>query len=236
MRRKSEEQPEETEPDLEPEEDEVDGVFDVDEYEESDADEVEETDDAGYFEDGDLYVADEEVEEAEEAEEAQAVEGPEEVDAAEEDEDEPAEETDGKPTGPEQLRDPVTLKVKALWAELRTQVRAIELPGAPEAGRKRVLTVAAIVLASLLLGTGTYLLANGTGTDVEQAKLEGQVAGREAGAIEGAAQGYSTGFRKGRLKGFRKAYVPAYRIYYKRAFEQAGLDPPSNEQFDVPVP
>jgi len=144
---------------------------------------------------------------------------------------EPADEVAPKPPG-----EPLADRAKALWAELRTQARAIELPGAPEPGRKRAWTVAAIVLASLVLGTGTYLLAKGSGTDVEQASLEGQVAGREAGAIEGAAQGYSAGFRKGRQIGFRKAYVPAYRIYYKRAFEQAGLDPPSSEQIDVPLP
>jgi len=142
-------------------------------------------------------------------------------------------ETEVAPKAPSE---PLADRAKALWAELRTQARAIELPGAPEPGRKRVWTVAAIVLASLLLGTGTYLLAKGSGTDVEQASLEGQVAGREAGAIEGAAQGYSAGFQKGRQIGFRKAYVPAYRIYYKRAFEQAGLDPPSSEQIEVPLP
>jgi flagellar biosynthesis/type III secretory pathway protein FliH len=142
----------------------------------------------------------------------------------------PADEVAPKP--PEPLAD----RARALWADILTQARKIELPGAPEAGRQRILTVAAIVLASLVAGVGAYLLANSTGTDVEQARLEGQVAGRAAGAIEGASQGYSAGFQKGRLRGFRKAYVPAYRIYYKRAFEQAGLDPPSNEQFDVPVP
>ena len=137
---------------------------------------------------------------------------------------------------PKPPSEPLADRAKALWADVRTQARAIELPGAPEPGRKRAWTVAAIVLASLLLGAGSYLLAKGSGTDVEQASLEGQVAGREAGAIEGAAQGYSAGFQKGRLIGFRKAYVPAYRIYYKRAFEQAGLDPPSSEQIDVPLP
>jgi flagellar biosynthesis/type III secretory pathway protein FliH len=143
----------------------------------------------------------------------------------------PADEVASKPP-PEPLAD----RARALWADILIQARKIELPGAPEAGRQRTLTVAAIVLASLVAGVGAYLLANSTGTDVEQARLEGQVAGRAAGAIEGASQGYSAGFQKGRLRGFRKAYVPAYRIYYKRAFEQAGLDPPSNEQFDVPVP
>ena len=137
---------------------------------------------------------------------------------------------------PQPAGEPLADRARALWAELSTRARAIELPGAPETGLKRAGTVAAIVLASLAAGAGAYLLARGSGTDVEQARLEGQVAGREAGAIEGAAQGYSTGFQKGRLRGFRKAYVPAYRIYYKRAFEQAGLDVPSNEQFDVPVP
>jgi len=67
----------------------------------------------------------------------------------------------------------------------------------------------AIVLASLAVGVDTYLLAKGTGTDVGQAKLEGQAAGRQAGAVEGAAPGYAAGFRKGQKRGFRKAYVPA---------------------------
>jgi hypothetical protein len=146
-------------------------------------------------------------------------------------EDEPAEEVAPKPP-----REPLADRARVLWAELRTQARAIELPGAPEPGRKRAFTVAAIALASLATGAGAFLLASGTGTDIDQAMLEGQVAGREAGAIEGASQGYSAGFQKGRLQGFRRAYVPAYRIYYKRAFEQAGLDAPSNEQIDVPVP
>jgi len=65
MRRKSEEQPEETEPDLEPDEGEIEDIFCVDQYEEPDADEVEETGEAGKFQDGDLYVDDGEVEEAE---------------------------------------------------------------------------------------------------------------------------------------------------------------------------
>ena len=48
--------------------------------------------------------------------------------------------------------------------------------------------------------------------------------------------GRATRGAKGQQRGFKKAYVPAYLLYYKRAFEQAGLDPPSSEQIDVPLP
>ena len=116
------------------------------------------------------------------------------------------------------------------------QARGVELPGSPDGVLKRIATVAAIVVASLAVGVGTYLLGKGSGADVEQARVEGEIAGREAGAIEGAAEGYSAGFRRGREAGFRNAYVPAYRLYYKRAFEQAGLDVPTNKEIDVPLP
>ena len=59
------------------------------------------------------------------------VAGPDEVDRVEEAEDEPVKESDGKPTEPEQPREPATLKARQLWATLLFQAREIELPGAP---------------------------------------------------------------------------------------------------------
>ena len=126
--------------------------------------------------------------------------------------------------------------MKACAATVLAQARGVELPGAPDTALKRIGTVAGIVLVSLAVGAGTYFLGKGSGTDVEQARVEGEIAGRQAGAIEGAARGYSAGFRKGRQTGFRKAYIPAYRLYYKRAYEQAGLDVPTNQQIDIPLP
>lgn len=130
----------------------------------------------------------------------------------------------------------VALRAQGLSATLLAQARGVELPGAPDNALKRIATVVAVVFVSLAVGAGTYFLGEGSGADVEQAKLEGAAAGKEAGAIEGAAQGYAGGFKKGRETGFRKAYIPAYRLYYKRAYEQAGLDVPSNKQIDVPLP
>ena len=130
----------------------------------------------------------------------------------------------------------VARRGQALAATVLAQARGVELPGAPDSALKRIATVAAILIASFAVGVGTYFLGKGSGTDVEQARVEGEIAGRQAGAIEGAARGYSAGFRKGRRAGFRKAYIPAYRLYYKRAFEQAGLDVPTNQQIDIPLP
>lgn len=277
MRRNSEEQPDET-----------DEHFDVDEYAVPDSEEIEVADRGTWFEDGDLYVEEEESEEelegevedfeepavAEVFDESPGDEGPE---APGTEPVGPADTTEPAtapaspsarpakppahpaspqarptspparqskpparpakpPTKPKEPREPIGPKVKAVWAALLVEARKIELPGAPDTKRKRIGTVAAIVLASIVVGAGTYLLGRGSGTDVEQAKLEGVAAGRQAGAVEGAARGYATGFRKGQQRGFRKAYVPAYRLYYKRAFEQAGLDVPTNEEIRIPLP
>jgi hypothetical protein len=127
-------------------------------------------------------------------------------------------------------------RATAAWASMREQARRVELPGSPEGTRDRVLVVAAIALASLAVGFGAYLLGKGSGADVERARLEGRAAGTQAGAIAGVSSGYPAGFARGRQKAFRDAYVPAYRLYFKRAFEQAGLDPPTNEQIEVPLP
>jgi hypothetical protein len=274
MRPESEQQPEEDGPDLEPGEEpeveeEVDGHFDVDEYAAPDSEEIDVADRGTWFEDGDLYVEEEETDVLEGAEEpvvreapgileeAEASEGPVEAEtpggsAGEEALDEspategpeapatqPAEPTAGpaeEPAEPKEPREPIGPRVKAAWAALLTEARKIELPGAPNTKRKRIGTVAAIVLASIFVGAGTYLLGKGAGADVDQARLEGTTAGKQAGAIEGAARGYSAGFRRGQQRGFRKAYVPAYRLYYKRAFEQAGLDVPTNEEIRISLP
>jgi hypothetical protein len=150
---------------------------------------------------------------------------------AEPDADEP---DPGEPTGAPGRS--IADRATATWASLREQARRIELPGSPEGTRNRVLVVAAIALASLAVGFGAYLLGKGSGTDVERARLEGRAAGAQAGAIAGVSSGYPAGFARGRQKAFRDAYVPAYRLYFKRAFEQAGLDPPTNEQIEVPLP
>jgi hypothetical protein len=189
---------------------EEDEHFDVDEYVAPDSEEIEVVDRGTYFEDGDLYA-----------------EGDEEEEKAKP----PAEEKE-----PREPSEPLGPRLKAAWSDLLVEARKIELPGAPDTRRKQVATVVAIVLASVLVGTGAFLLGKGSGTDVEQAKLGGAAAGKQAGAIEGAARGYSAGFRKGQARGFRKAYVPAYRLYYKRAFEQAGLDVPGSRQIEVPLP
>lgn len=208
MRRESEQQADEIEADLEYEDEALDAEFDVDRYEVPENDELDDIDEAGYFEDGDLYV------------------------------EEPAlpDEGEQEPPAERKPREPIELKLKAFSATLLAQARGIELPGAPDTTLRRIGTVATIVLVSLAVGAGAYLLGKGSGADVEQARLEGEAAGKQAGAIEGAAQGYAAGFKKGRETGFRKAYIPAYRLYYKRAYEQAGLDAPTNKQFDVPLP
>jgi hypothetical protein len=127
-------------------------------------------------------------------------------------------------------------RAAATLVSLREQAGRVELPGSPEGTRNRVLVVAAIALASLAVGFGAYLLGKGSGADVERARLEGRAAGTQAGAIAGVSSGYPAGFARGRQKAFRDAYVPAYRLYFKRAFEQAGLDPPTSEQIEVPLP
>ena len=202
---------------LESEDYELEGGFDVDEYVDPDPNGAGERVDAGYF--GDELDSEDDVGEAE-----LPVEGP-----------EPADAEADKPS-PSVVLESVRLRLAAFWATVISQARWVELPGAPEGRLRRLATVAGISLACLLAGTGAFLLAKGSGEDVEQARLEGAAAGRQAGAIEGAAQGYPAGFRQGRGKGFRDAYTPAYQLNYKRAFEQAGLDVPTNQQFDVPLP
>jgi hypothetical protein len=246
MRRESEEEPVEE-----------DEHFDVDEYAAPDSEEIEVADRGTYFEDGDLYVEEDEVGEGVETpeqdlEEPSAAEAldeppaPEELEAPDTEPADPDEPATGPakpparpakpPTEPKEPRDPIGSKLKAAWTTLLTEAREIELPGAPDTDLKRIGTVAAIALACLLVGAGTYLLGKGSGADVEQAKLEGAASGKQAGAIEGAARGYAAGFRKGQERGFRKAYKPAYLLYYKRAFEQAGLDVPTSDEIEVPLP
>lgn len=209
---------------LEYEEEELEGGFDVDDFVDRGIEGYGEQVDAGFF--GDELDLDEEAggSEMPEGEAGSSGEEPEKV-------------------SPKVVLESVGPRLKASWASLLSRGRAVfsqakeaELPGDPEGGRRRFGTVAAICVACLLVGAGAFFLAKGSGEDVEQARLEGEVAGRQAGAIEGAAQGYRAGFRQGRRKGFRDAYVPAYQLNYKRAFEQAGLDVPTNQQIDVPLP
>ncbi len=228
MRRKNKEESEETKPDPGLE-DEPEGVFDVDEYEAPESGEfVEEEEQTNYFEDGDLYVEDEEVE----GEDVEGVEAP----LADEVEQAPLTRAVRRPPRKREPGETIERKLKRFWVALAAEARKVELPGAPDTRLTRIGTVAAIVLASLAVGAGTYLLGRGSGVDVDQARLQGEAAGLEAGAIDGAAQGYAAGFAAGQRRGFRKAYVPAYRLYYKRAYEQAGLDPPTSKQIEVPLP
>lgn len=162
-------------------------------------------------------------------------------DGAGPDETRPREET-ARPGVGDRLRstrkalEPLPAKARALWATLLAQARGVELPGTSDLDRRRIAGIALIVLACLVVGVGTYFIGKGSGDDVEAARQEGEVAGRQAGAIEGASEGYPAGFRKGRERGFRRAYVPAYRLNYKRAFEQAGLDVPTDREIEVPEP
>jgi hypothetical protein len=47
----------------------------------------------------------------------------------------------------------------------------VQLPGAPDTNLKRIGTVAAIALACLLVGAGTYLLGKDSGVGVDQARF-----------------------------------------------------------------
>lgn len=140
----------------------------------------------------------------------------------------------GEPDSPP--REPISARVKAIWAVLVVQARGVDPPAMPDFDRKLAAGVVGILLASLAVGIGAYALGKGSGDDVDVAKLEGEAAGKQAGAIEGASQGYAAGFTKGRDAGFKKAYEPAYRLSFKRAFEQAGLDVPSDKDIEVPEP
>ena len=262
MRRKDEEEPVEARDELEDEGGEPGPGFDVDPYQAPEGEEVEVPEPGTYFEDGDLYVEEEELEDLEEVDVPAEAEAPDELPETEQPEGpEPEPEQPAKankkakpakkakptketkpakevkpPAEPKEPREPIGPKVKAFWAALLTEARKVELPGAPDTNLKRIGTVAAIALACLLVGAGTYLLGKGSGADVDQARLEGAAAGKQAGAIQGAARGYAAGFRRGQERGFRKAYIPAYRLYYKRAFEQAGLDVPTDEEIEIPLP
>ena len=137
--------------------------------------------------------------------------------------------------------DSVSTHLKAAGSVAVAKVRGVKLPKPPKPNVNKpeggvVAGVAAIVIASLIVGVGAYFLGKGTGDDVDTARLEGAAAGKQAGAIEGASKGYAEGFQKGRDAGFEKAYIPAYKLHYKRAFEQAGLDAPKDEDIDVPAP
>ena len=237
MRRKSKDQPETTEPDLEPEAEDLEGPFDIDGYvaPEAEGDDPEEFDEARILlgRDPDQFVADElEPNEPEpEGPEAEGIE--------------PASGPGAAPARaePKKPREPIGPRAKAAWAALKgasaalfVRVRSIELPGEPDSGRRRIGVAAAIALACLLIGAGAFLIGKGTGASLDQARQEGQTAGREAGTIEGAAEGYAAGFNKARQKAFKDAYVPAYRFGYKRAFEQAGLSIPADKDFEVPLP
>lgn len=197
------------------EDDELEGGFDVDEYGDS------HTYESGRELEGSFFGDEADPEGGGESESPRAEAGP------ADDETEPS---------PAVVLESVRLRAQAFWATVLSQARGAELPGAPEGRLRRFGTVAAIAFVALLAGTGAFFLARGSGEDVEQARLEGEVAGRQAGAIEGAAQGYRAGFRQGRRKGYRDAYAPAYRLNYKRAFEQAGLDVPTNQQIELPLP
>jgi hypothetical protein len=228
--------------------DDAEGVFDVDDYVAPEAGEIADEEEAGYFEDGDLYVEKDEA--PLDGEGDLPFDGEGEVPLVDEVEDQLVGQ---KPAGDRAVRkqklkktynpppkreprEPIGTRIEAVWSTLLTEVHKVELPGAPDTRLKRIGTVAAIVFASLAVGAGTYLLGRGSGVDVDQARLQGEAAGLEAGAIDGAAQGFTAGFRAGQRRGFRKAYVPAYRLYYKRAYEQAGLDPPTSKQIEVPLP
>ncbi len=190
-----------------------------DDFEEPDDDEYEEFDEEAEDGEDGFYGDDFYEEEAEDVDEVELLDAPE-----------------GESGTKKVPREPPWLRARALWATVLAQARGIELPGRPEVNLKRAGGVAAIVLVSLVVGVGAFLIGRSTGDDLEKARLEGETAGRQAGAIEGAAEGYAAGFRKGRERGFRKAYVPAYRTYYKRALEQAGLDVPASKEIDVPAP
>ena len=227
MRREIREEPEEVEPESKFEDDELEGPFDVDQYVATEVEELGAEHEDPALEDPRFF-------------EDEVADGPTVDDVPPPEVGERATGSRSEPAGwwkwLEKRAGSVGSRAQALSATVLAQARGVELPGAPDSVLKRIATVAAIALASLAVGAGTYLLGKGSGADVEQARLEGTAAGREAGAIEGAAQGYAAGFRRGREAGFRNAYVPAYRLYYKRAFEQAGLDVPTNKEIDVPLP
>ena len=254
MRRKSKDQPETTEPDLEPEAEELEGPFDIDGYvaPEAEGDDPEEFDEARILlgRDPDQFAADElephELEPDEPELEPDELEPNEpEPEGPEAEGIEPASGPGAAPARaePKKPREPIGPRAKAAWAALKgasaalfVRARSIELPGEPDSGRRRIGVAAAIALACLLIGAGAFLIGKGTGASLDQARQEGQTAGREAGTIEGAAEGYAAGFNKARQKAFKDAYVPAYRFGYKRAFEQAGLSIPADKDFEVPLP
>ena len=135
--------------------------------------------------------------------------------------------------------DSVSTHLKAAGSAAVAKVRGVKLPKPPKPNVSKpensvIAGVAAIVVASLVVGIGAYFLGKGTGDDVDTARLEGAAAGKQAGAIEGASKGYAEGFQKGRDAGFEKAYIPAYKLNYKRAFEQAGLDAPTGRRHRRP--
>lgn len=218
MRRAMKQEPDETEEDLDYEDDEPGEDFVEDTYEETDSekyDGISEDEEDEFYEDGGFYDG---------------------GDGDEADDSELPEEADEKPSSRRDPLESLKLRAEAIWATVLAQARGVELPGKPEINLKRAGKAAAIVFASIAVGAGAYLIGKGTGNDVDQARLEGETAGKQAGAMEGAAEGYAAGFRKGRERGFRKAYASAYRVYYKRAFEQVGLDVPRARDIDVPAP
>jgi hypothetical protein len=148
----------------------------------------------------------------------------------------PAENPKNKPAKPKEPREPFAARAKAVWLALLTRARAVELPGNPDSTKKKAAVVAGIALACLVTGVVTFLIGRSTGANLEQARLEGEAAGRQEGTIEGAARGYAAGFNKAREKAFLDSYLPNYRLNYKRAFEQAGLEVPANDEFEVPKP
>ncbi|HTU14007.1 MAG TPA: hypothetical protein VMF31_02295 [Solirubrobacterales bacterium] len=187
--------------------DEDEGEFEEEaEFDDEELEEPEEDLEDGYYEDEDFY------------------------------EEEPEEPEGGAGAGKSSTREPLSARVKAVWAALVVQARGVEPPSMPRVERKLAGGVAAILLACLAVGIGAYALGKGSGDDVDVARIEGEAAGRQAGAIEGATRGYAAGFVKGRDAGFAKTYEDAYRRSFKRAFEQAGLEVPSDKDIDVPEP
>lgn len=178
-------------------------------------------------------------------------------------EDEEVEAIDLAPAEPKEPATPVSERAAAIWTVVVAKAREVKFPEWPSRERKptgsadegepvedgksaegrsldidsrTAASLAAIALACLVVGIGAYLIGKGSGDDAGAASQEGETAGKQAGAIDGASKGYPAGFVRGRDKGFEKAYIRSYKINYKRAFEQAGLDVPADEDIDVPEP
>lgn len=102
------------------------------------------------------------------------------------------------------------------------------------ASRLRLLVVAGVVvLASLVIGTGVFLLRRDAGKDLGEARAMGKTTGAAQGLQNGQRYGFRIGYRAGLRAGISSAYTPAYRSAYQAQFADAGLEGPTRQEIKV---